>query len=94
MKLPEKYNKYEIFANENLEDTLRARLSELKNGQCEFILCLENCRNQKVHQFFKQIAYNELGKLFFNEFIYDFFFFIQVLLLNVLILQKFSEYQT
>ncbi len=62
MKLPDELNEYEIFANKNLESTLRTRLSELKDGQCEFILCLENCRSQEAHQLFKQIAYTELGK--------------------------------
>ncbi|CAM4764127.1 unnamed protein product [Rotaria magnacalcarata] len=61
MKLPEYPDKYEIFANRNLENELRNCLSELKNKQCQFILCLENCRDPGVHELFKQIACIEFG---------------------------------
>jgi hypothetical protein len=94
MKLPDKPDEYEILANRNLANILRDRLSKLKNEQCQFILCLENCRNPEIHQLFKQIAYTEFGKSFFNEVIHELFLYIQVLLLNVLTLQKFSECQT
>jgi len=92
MKLPKKLDEYEVSANRNLESTLRNYLSELKNKQCQFILCLENCRNPEIHQLFKQIAVNEFGKSFFNEVITD-LFSVQVFLLNVLTLQTFSEFE-
>jgi hypothetical protein len=62
MKLPSKPDEYEIFADRNLENTLRDCLSKLKNKQCQFILCLENCRNLDIHELFKQIACTEFGK--------------------------------
>ncbi len=62
MKLPENPDEYEIYADTNLERTLRNRLSKLKNNQCQFILCLENCRNPDIHELFKQIACTEFGK--------------------------------
>ncbi|CAF1157499.1 unnamed protein product [Rotaria sp. Silwood1] len=61
MTLPEYPNEYEIFADRNLEDKVRSVLSKLKHKQCQFILCLENCRNSKIHELFKQIACNEFG---------------------------------
>ncbi|CAF1452154.1 unnamed protein product [Adineta steineri] len=57
MRLPKNPDEYEIFADRNLENTLRDRLSNLKNKQYQFVLCLENCRNTEIHQLFKQIAY-------------------------------------
>jgi len=90
MKLPKKPDEYEVFDNGNLESALRNCLSKLKNNQCQFILCLENCRNPEIHQLFKRIAVNEFGKSFFNEVITD-LFSVQVFLLNVLTLQTFSE---
>jgi hypothetical protein len=65
MQLPENPDEYEILADRNLEHTLRDRLSKLKNKQCEFILCLENCRNPEIHEVFKQIACTEFGKCLF-----------------------------
>jgi hypothetical protein len=62
MGLPENPEEYELYDDRNLENTLRDRLSKLKNKQCQFILCLENCRNPKIHELFKQIASTELGK--------------------------------
>ena len=59
MNLPEHPDEYEIYAERGLENTLRNRLSRLKNNQCEFILCLENCRDPEIHKIFKQIAYSE-----------------------------------
>jgi hypothetical protein len=73
MKLPNKPDQYEIVSNRNLANTLRDCLSKLKNEQCQFILCLENCRNPEIHQLFKQIACTELGKSFFNEVIHELF---------------------
>ncbi|CAF3592980.1 unnamed protein product [Rotaria socialis] len=61
MALPENLDEYEIFVDRNLESTLRNRLSRLKNNQCQFILCLSNCRNQEIHRIFKQIASIEFG---------------------------------
>jgi len=74
MKLPDKPDEYEILANRNLANILRDILSKLKNEQCQFILCLENCRNPEIHHLFKQIAYNELGKSFFLMKLYMNFF--------------------
>jgi hypothetical protein len=62
MELPENPDEYEVVADRYLEDKLRDRLSKLKNKQCEFILCLENCRNPDIHELFKQIACIEFGK--------------------------------
>ncbi len=62
MGLPENPEEYELYDDRNLENTLRDRLSKLKNKQCQFILCLENCRNPEIHELFKQIAYTEFGK--------------------------------
>jgi hypothetical protein len=64
MKLPETSDEYEIYYDRNLRSVLQNLLSKLKNEQCQFILCLENCRNPEVHQIFKQIASTEFGKLF------------------------------
>jgi eukaryotic translation initiation factor 2C len=76
MKLPDKPDEYEILANRNLANILRDRLSKLKNEQCQFILCLENCRNLEIHHLFKQIAYNELGKsFFFDDVIHELFLY-------------------
>ena len=38
MKLPKYPDEHEIFADRNLENTLRDRLFKLKNKQCDFIL--------------------------------------------------------
>ncbi len=62
MTLPDNPDEYEIIADRNLENKLRDRLSRLKNEQCQFILCLENCRDPSIHELFKQIAYTEFGK--------------------------------
>ncbi|CAF3312114.1 unnamed protein product [Rotaria socialis] len=61
MELPKYHDEYEIFANRNLKSELRNCLSELKSKQCQFILCLENCRDPGVHELFKQIACIEFG---------------------------------
>ena len=63
MKLPQTPDECEIYSDRNLRNVLRNRLSKLKDEQCQFILCLENCRNPEVHQIFKQIASTEFGKL-------------------------------
>jgi hypothetical protein len=62
VELPENPDEFEILADRNLEHVLRDRFSKLKSKQCEFILCLENCRNPEIHELFKQIAYSEFGK--------------------------------
>lgn len=62
MKLPTMPDEYEIFADRNLENKLRNHLTKLKNMQCEFILCLENCRDPLIHEVFKQITCGEFGK--------------------------------
>ena len=62
MYLPEHLDECEIYAERGLENTLRNRLSRLKNNQCEFVLCLENCRDPEIHKIFKQIAYSEFGE--------------------------------
>ena len=62
MSLPENPGEFEIFAEGNLEKDIRSRLSKLKGEGCQFILCLENCRDPNIHELFKQIACNDLGK--------------------------------
>ncbi|CAF3721515.1 unnamed protein product [Adineta steineri] len=61
MALPENPDEYEIVADRDLERKLRNHFSKLKNWGCQFILCLENCRNKEIHSVFKQIAYLEFG---------------------------------
>lgn len=61
MTLPDTPDEYEIFVDRNLENKLRNYLTRLKNNQCQFILCLANCRSSEIHQIFKQIASIEFG---------------------------------
>ncbi|UJR32244.1 hypothetical protein I4U23_019710 [Adineta vaga] len=61
MGLPENCDENEVFADKNIESNLRRHLSKLKEGQCQFVLCLENCQNPQIHEVFKKIACNELG---------------------------------
>lgn len=65
--LPRNPDEYEISVDRRLESNLRRRFVELKRNHCQFILCLENCRNSQVHEQFKNIAYNEFGKCCFDE---------------------------
>ena len=62
MNLPQYPDEYEIYVDQYLETALRSRLSQLKNNQCEFVICLENCRDPEIHKVFKRIAYSEFGK--------------------------------
>ena len=62
MYLPQKCDESEILVDRQLEKKLRDTFNRLKNNGCEFILCLENSRDQQAHDLFKRIAYKEYGK--------------------------------
>lgn len=61
--LPKNIQMFDFQDHRKLDKELFERLSELKNQQCEFILCLENCQSTQIHSLFKQIATGDLGKL-------------------------------
>lgn len=73
MNLPKEYSEFEVLVNRQLENKLRNTFNQLKNDGCEFVLCLENFRDQTVHDLFKKIAYTEYGKNYILSFFSCFF---------------------
>lgn len=62
MQLLSDVPKLQVMADRDLERNLYDLLSQLKQDRCQFVLCLENCYDQKIHELFKQIACGDLGK--------------------------------